>query len=392
MAPGCRRRGPLPLGGRGRVCRPPRLRGRGPCARLRRGRRRASVRASRCCSTRRPSSAGWAPAARHRRRGARTALPRPSTTSPGAGAPRQGALHAVQMMVLGVDEQDSPSTTPSSPTRTTSPGCRSSSPTCTRPCRRCSPGPARRGAGCRVAYVMTDGGALPLGLLPHRGRAAGGRLADGVDHGRAGLRRRPRGRQRPHRPAGRPPRRAAPTSSSSPRARATSARAPAGASRASAGEAVNAAACWVAARWRRCGSPRRTRASGTAASPPQPARHTAGCRSCPPTWRSHCWPATLSGAGARPGARRWRRTRAVGSPARRGGRPTGSLDALRDVAGAPVDDGSRTSDDDPAAFLARPPPGAMPPGAARWSLTLRTALVAQARPSRSMTKISVSPG
>ena len=47
------------------------------------------------------------------------------------------------------------------PTPTTWRGCRWSSPTCTRRCRPCSPASGRCAREARVAYVMTDGGALP---------------------------------------------------------------------------------------------------------------------------------------------------------------------------------------------------------------------------------------
>ena len=65
-------------------------------------------------------------------------------------------------MVLGVDEQESPHHAAAARRRRPRRACPWSWPTCTRPCRRwwrgCGTGPRQ----ARVAYVMTDGGALPL--------------------------------------------------------------------------------------------------------------------------------------------------------------------------------------------------------------------------------------
>ena len=124
---------------------------------------------------RRRSSAGWAPAAW------RSWSPCPTGCRPtrprGRGHVVKARYTPLQSMVLGVDEQDSPHHELLARGRRPRPGCRSSSPTCTPPCRRCWPGCASGRRHARVAYVMTDGGALPLGFSRTVSALARGRLA-----------------------------------------------------------------------------------------------------------------------------------------------------------------------------------------------------------------------
>ncbi len=138
--------------------------------------------ATSCCSTRRRWNAASAPA------GTRSSSPRPDRLPDpptGARAPGQGPLHpaagdGARRRRAGVAAPRAAARTP-----TTCSGCRSSWPTCTPRCRRCSPGCASGRPDARVAYVMTDGGALPAAFSRTRRRAAGRRLADGVRHRRA---------------------------------------------------------------------------------------------------------------------------------------------------------------------------------------------------------------
>ena len=135
------------------------------------------------------------------------ALPRPVDDVSGrAGPRRQGALHALPDH--GPRRRRAGQRAPRRARRRRRP--RRSSGRRRRPALG-SPGdprrPARAAPSLRVAYVMTDGGALPIDFSR---TVAGLREAgwlEASDHGRAGLRRRPRGRQRPHRPARRAPRR-----------------------------------------------------------------------------------------------------------------------------------------------------------------------------------------
>ena len=218
----------------------------------------------------------------HRRPGVRRRRARPPARPTRRAAARatssRPATRPMQQMLLGGRRAGQPAPRRPRRRRRPRPGCRWSSPTCTPPCRRCWPASAAVHPQARVAYVMTDGGALPAGLLPHRGRAGGGRVARRDDHGRAGLRRRPRGRHvhtgllaAPARRGGRRRRRG--PGPGQPRHRH-----PVGLLRGRLrGEALQ--------RRRRAGRPRRRvaarlggrpRASGTAASPTTAARPTGG--------------------------------------------------------------------------------------------------------------------
>ena len=149
------------------------------------------------------------------------------TRSPGPGHLVKARYTPLQAMVLGVDEQDSPhhdalrDADDLAGMPVVVADLHSALPAIVAGVRADRP-------DARVAYVMTDGGALPAWFSRTRRGAARGRLAGGVHHRRAGVRRRPGGGHAAHRAARRAPRRSTRTWWSSPRARATSAPAPAG--------------------------------------------------------------------------------------------------------------------------------------------------------------------
>ena len=103
---------------------------------------------------------------------------------------------------------------PSRPAEHRPGGCRSWRARCTARWPWSPPSPATCAPTARIAYVMTDGAALPLALsdLVHDLRAHGHPRRD--DHRRTRLRRRPRGGGGPVGPGARAPRRSAPTSRS----------------------------------------------------------------------------------------------------------------------------------------------------------------------------------
>ena len=109
----------------------------------------------------------------------------------GPRAPGQGALHAAAGGRARRRRAGRAAPRAARRRRAAARACRSSSPTCTPRCPACSPGVLAARPGTRVAYVMTDGGALPLwfcrtvAALRDRARRHG--------DGRAGVRRRPRG-------------------------------------------------------------------------------------------------------------------------------------------------------------------------------------------------------
>ncbi len=162
------------------------------------------------------------------------------------------ATRPLQQMLLGVDEQDSPhhdALADADDLGRDAGGRR-------RPALRPAGGAGRHpggepaGAG-RLRDDRRRGAAR--GVLAHRGRAGGCRVAGGDAHRRAGLRGRPRGRHHPHRPARGAARRAAPTSPWWPRGRATWAPAPAGATPGwPAPTCCTRPTCWAAAGSRRC--------------------------------------------------------------------------------------------------------------------------------------------
>ena len=121
----------------------------------------------------RPGRRAAGPAARRRRR-------------PAAGHLVKARYTPLQAMVLGVDEQESPHHERARATPTTCSACPSSWPTCTRRCRPWSPGCGRAPPDARVAYVMTDGGALPAWFSRTvAGLRAAGWLAASVTVGQA---------------------------------------------------------------------------------------------------------------------------------------------------------------------------------------------------------------
>ena len=271
------------------------------------------------------------------------ALPGPAAGRParGAGARGQGPLHAAAVDGPRRRRAGEPAPRRCCATPTTSPGCRSSSPTCTPPCRRCWPGCATGAPRRRVAYVMTDGGALPL-ASPARSPA----LRD------AGLARRDASRS--GRRSAATSRRSTCTPACSPRATscgadvAVVAQGPGnlgtgtrwGFSGTSAGEAVNAAATLggrpvaVAA-----GLRGRRRASGTAACRTTASRRTGGSRWHRRTCRCRCCPGRSARGSAQQARGPGRRQRRPAAAARGGGRRPD--EALRAQPGPALDDGPR---------------------------------------------------
>ena len=147
----------------------------------------------------------------------------------------------------------------------------------------------------RVAYVMTDGGALPA-WFSRTLDGLRGRLARRHGHRRPGVRRRPGGDQRAQRPARRPARARRRRGDRRRRARATWAPAPRGGSPAwrSARRSTRSRR-WAAVRSARCASPTPTRGRGTGASPPQPHRVRPGGAGAAPTWWCPtAWPPDLA--------------------------------------------------------------------------------------------------
>ena len=192
--------------------------------------------------------------------------------------------------------------------------CRSSSPTCTPPCRRCSPGCASAGPGARVAYVMTDGGALPIAFSRTVAGAARGRLA-GRRRSPSARRSAATSRRSTCTPACSPPRHVVGADVAvviqGPGNLGTGTRW--GFSGVAAGEAVNAAATLGG------------RAGGLAAGlggrparaaprrlPPQPHGVRPGGARRRPTCRCRCCPASVRRAGARARRARWCAAAAVG--------------------------------------------------------------------------------
>ena len=83
-------------------------------------------------------------------------------TATGPGHLVKARYTPLQAVVLGADEQDSPHHERCWRRRRCPPGCRWSSPTCTAALPAVLAGMLADRPDARVAYVMTDGGALPL--------------------------------------------------------------------------------------------------------------------------------------------------------------------------------------------------------------------------------------
>ena len=142
----------------------------------------------------------------HRRLRVRRRPPRPPparTRRPGPGHLVKARYTPLQAMVLGVDEQESPAPRAAARRPTTWPACRSWSPTCTRRCRPCVAGVRARAPG-RPGRLRDDRRRGAAGWFSRTvaGLREAGWLAATRD-GRAGVRRRPRGGDGAHRPAGR---------------------------------------------------------------------------------------------------------------------------------------------------------------------------------------------
>ena len=158
--------------------------------------------------------------------------------------------------------------------------------------------------GARVAYVMTDGGALPLAFSRTVSTPARRGLACRDRHRRAGLRRRPRGGQPALRPARGGARAACRRGVVAQGPGNVGTGTPWGFSGVAAGEALNAAGT-LGGRARRLAARlgRRMPARGTGASRTTAPRHTAGSR-----WCRRTVPVPRLDRGVRRARRRSRRT------------------------------------------------------------------------------------
>ena len=223
--------------------------------------------ASGCCSTRRPCSRAWAPAAW------RSSWPAPTTSPP---TRRRAPGHIVkarytpmQQMLLAVDEQDSPHHDALAEADDLAgmpvvvADLHSALPAVLAGIRAVRPG-----AAGRLRHDRRRGAARRL--LARRGRAGGCRVARRHGHRRAGVRGRPRGRHDAHRAARRPARRGGRRHRRGAGAGQRRHRHPLGLLRVACADALHAADVLGGRASRRCACRGPTAASGTAASPPQP--------------------------------------------------------------------------------------------------------------------------
>src|SRR6476619_2596413 len=148
---------------------------------------------------------------------------------------------------------------------------------------------------------------------------------------------------------------------------------------------------WAAGPSARCGSPRPTRASGTAGCRTTASRPTDGCRSCPPTCRYPCCRGA-SGLWCSTRRARWRPPARVASRSTRW-RPTASTWSCATCRSRCARWAADTTTTAPGSS-ARPSRGGMPPGCCSLVADPSGPDVgcAQRTSSRSTTKISVSPG